>query len=72
MATKLMDIVQVAAHIGRHQQTVRKWILTGRLRAVRVQGRWMIKPDDAIRVRDARWHGPRPASAALALEDAMR
>ena len=37
---KLLSIREVADMMGRHNKTVRNWLKTGKLRGVRIPGRW--------------------------------
>jgi len=37
---KLLSVREVAALLGRHHRTIRGWIKSGKLRGVRIPGRW--------------------------------
>lgn len=41
--SKPLTVEQVAEHLGVSIETVRRWIRTGRLRAVRIGRAWLIK-----------------------------
>lgn len=45
---ELLTIAEVATQLGRCKQTIRRWILSGNLKASRVgkHGRFLIDPED--------------------------
>lgn len=48
----LLSVADVADHVGKHPKTVHRWIKSGRLRASRAGGQWLVHPDDLERFLD--------------------
>jgi excisionase family DNA binding protein len=61
---KYLTLDQAATSLGVHYQTVRDWILSGRLRASKPGGhRWRIRPEDLERLLSETVHDSSPAPA---------
>lgn len=54
------NLIGAGRHLGVKPQTVRYWILTGKLKADFVQGRWIIRKDELEKADKTAKEGPRP------------